>query len=121
MKHNTARYCMLLLLVCSMGFLKSWGQEKRTLGLQEAIDLSVKNSSQLKYSTAKIEEATGALREAIERRLPEASVSGSYLRLNNPNIDLKLKTNSGGGSGTGTSESPKASQAAYALANVSLP
>lgn len=120
MKHNTARRWAALLLLGSMGILKSWAQERHALTLQEAIDLSVKNSTQLKYSSAKIEEATAALREAVERKLPEASVSGSYLRLNSPNIDLKVKPTSNGG-GTGNGESPKPSQAAYGLANVSLP
>jgi outer membrane protein len=119
MKRNTVWRWALLLLLSSMGISKSWAQERRQLTLQETIDLSLKNSSQLKYSTAKIEEATGALREAVERKLPDAKVSGSYLRLNNPNINLKIKTGSGSGGGSG--ESPKASQAMYGLANVTLP
>ena len=98
----------------------SFAQEKRTLSLPEAIDLSIKNSKQLKSSTAKIEEATAALKEAVERKLPEAGVSGSYLRLNKPNIDVKTKTNNNGGGGT-TTESPKPSQAMYGIINVSMP
>lgn len=96
--------------------------QKQTLTLPQAIDLSIKNSKQLKGSAAKIEEATAALKEAVERRLPDASVSGSYLRLNNPNIDLKTKKdNSSGGGTTTTTESPKPSQAMYGIANVSMP
>ena len=49
-------------------------QEKKTLTLNEAIDLSIKNSHQLKNSQAKIEEATAALKEAVEKKLPDASV-----------------------------------------------
>ena len=97
-------------------------QDTRTLSLQDAINLSIKNSKQLKVSQAKIDEATGALREAVERKLPDGSVSGSYMRLNNPTVDLKLKTNNnnnGGGSGSGGSA--KVNQAAYALVNASLP
>ena len=119
MKHNTVWRWTLLLLLSSMGISKSWAQApQRQLNLQEAIDLSLKNSSQLKYSTAKIEEATGALREALDRRLPDAKVSGSYLRLTNPTLDLKIKT---GGSGGGSGETPKVNQAMYGLANASLP
>jgi outer membrane protein TolC len=95
-------------------------QEKKNLTLQEAIDFSIKNSKQLKGSEAKIEEAAAALKEAVQRRLPEANVSGSYLRLNKPNIDLKTKTN-GNGSGTNGDESPEPNQAMYGIANVSLP
>src|SRR5881275_2294643 len=101
MKHNTIWGWTLLLLVCSMGFSKSWAQQPRALKLQEAIELGLKNSNQLKYNTAKIEEATAALREAVDRKLPEATVSGSYLRLNHPYINLQPKSdpNPGGGGG----------------------
>src|SRR4051794_33022959 len=65
------------------------------LTLRQAIDLSVKNSKQLKNNRAKIDEATAAVREAKDRRLPDFKISGSYLRLNNPNVNFK--TSSGGG------------------------
>src|SRR5215216_2006020 len=90
-------------------------QEKTPLGLKEAIDLSIKNSKQLKISSAKIEEATAVLKEAVQRKLPDANVTGSYLRLNSANVDLK-KQNTNGGSG-----SPEISQALYGLVNASLP
>jgi outer membrane protein len=94
-------------------------QEKKTLTLNDAIDLSLQNSKQLKSSQAKIEEATAALRESIEKKLPNASVAGSYLRLNSANIDLKTKSNNSSG---GTSNPPpKVTQAMYGLLNVSLP
>ncbi|MET0392109.1 MAG: TolC family protein [Chitinophagaceae bacterium] len=104
-----------LLFACSL----AQAQDKRPLSLQEAIDLGVKNSHQLKSSQAKIDEATAALKEAVERRLPDAKISGSYMRLNSANIDLKTKDNSTGG-GTG-SEAPKVSQAMYGMLNLSLP
>jgi outer membrane protein len=120
MKHRrilmSAGWCLLFSLLMSCVF----AQEQKPLGLQEAIDLSLKNSKQLRSSQAKIQEATAALKEAVERRLPDASVSGSYLRLNSPNVDLKTKKDNTGG-GTTTTESPKPSQAMYGIANVSLP
>src|SRR5215212_4578283 len=92
-------------------------QERKAITLSEAIDLSIKNSKQLKISTAKIEEATATLKESENRRLPDASVSASYLRLGTANIDIKKQNNSGGSNG----ESPKVSQAAYGILNASLP
>src|SRR5215831_20603225 len=78
------------------------GQETRHLTLDEAIDLSVKNSKQLKGSEAKIEEATAALREAVERKLPDVKVQGAYMWLSSPNIDMQTKnTNTGNGNGNG--------------------
>lgn len=111
-----------IVIILSLLTLYTNAQEKKTLTLNEAIDLSLQNSKQLKNSQAKIEEATAALKEAQERKLPDAKVSGSYLRLSSGNFDLKTKNNnsSGGGSGTPT-ETPKVSQAIYGLLNVSLP
>ena len=96
-----------------------YGQERKTLTLTEAIDLSIQNSHQLKSSQAKIEEAAAAVKEAKEKKLPNAGVSGSYLRLNSPKIDMK--TQDGNGNSGSATESPKASQAMYGLLNVSLP
>ena len=95
------------------GILKA---QERPIGLNEAIDLSLKNSKQLKGSQAKIDEATAALREAVEKRLPDAKLTGSYLWLGTANIDLKTKNSSGNQNGT-----PKISQAMYGIVNASLP
>ena len=62
----------LSLIILSLLSLQVTAQEKKTLGLNEAIDLGIQNSKQLKNSQAKIEEATAALKEAVERRLPDA-------------------------------------------------
>jgi len=97
----------------------SQAQEKKTLSLAEAIDLSIKNSHALKNSQAKIEEATAALKEAVQKKLPDAGVSASYLRLTTANVDLKTKSNNNNG-GT-TNETPKVSQAMYGILNASLP
>lgn len=91
--------------------------EKRTLTLPDAIELSVKNSHQLKNSQAKIEEATAALKEAVEKKLPDAGVTGSYLRLTTANVDLKSSNSNGGNS----SSAPKVSQAMYGILNASMP
>lgn len=111
----------MVLLPCFLFlFLGGMAQESRKLTLQEAIDLSLKNSRQLKLSKAKIDEAVAATKEAIERRLPDASVSGSYLRVNKPHINIK--TASSGSSNDSNAIAPaNVTQAMYAIANVSFP
>ncbi|HEY9260634.1 TolC family protein, partial [Chitinophaga sp.] len=94
-------------------------QSVKPLSLNEAISLSIQNSKQLRVSHAKVDQATASLKEANERQLPDVSVSGSYLRLTQPNIDLKLKL--GDNSGGSATESPKVNQAAYGSANVAIP
>lgn len=114
MKSKLKILAMAGLLFCSA----IQAQEKKPLSLQEAVDLGIKNSKQLKGSEARIEQATGALKEAVEKKLPDVKVSGSYLRLNSANFKLKTKDDNGG---SGSGEAPNVSQAMYGLVNASLP
>jgi len=101
-------------------FLKA--QNVKPLSLKEAIDLSVKNSHQLKASVARNEQADAELKQAMDNRLPNAGISGSYLRLNNPGISLKTKTNGSGPDTSGNQNTvPSPNQALYGIANISYP
>ncbi len=96
----------------------------RNLSLQDAITMSIKHSGRLKIDEAKVEESAAALREAKDDRLPNAGVSGAYLRVNKPNVSLKTKlfgSSSDTTSGGSSSGSPSINQAIYGMANVSLP
>jgi outer membrane protein TolC len=94
------------------------GQTGTTLGMQQAIELGIKNSKQLKISQSKIQEAGAVLQEANDARLPNFNVSASYLRLSAANVDLKSSPNNGGS----TAAEPVApSQALYGIANLSMP
>ena len=117
MKHKFTRPACCFLILCLLGISFIKAQENtRTITLKEAINLSIANSNSLKNDSAKIREATAAVNEAAERRLPDASASGSYLYLPiQPHIKLKTGP-TGGGGGT-----PKVSQAMYGIFNVSLP
>ncbi len=93
-------------------------QNTKTLTLNQAIELSIKNSGQLKIDNAKVEEATGYRQEAWNNHLPDVKLSGSYLRLNSPTVDLKVKVGSGS---SGGSAPVKVDQAAYGILNASVP
>ncbi|HKG67953.1 MAG TPA: TolC family protein [Segetibacter sp.] len=121
MKHKFSLALVTLMAALTTVQTKSFGQITRQLTIKEAIDLSIKNSKQLKNSNARIEEATAALREAVQNKLPKLGISGSYLRLNNPHIDLKTKVNDSGGTGGTTQSTQNPSSALYGIANVSLP
>lgn len=97
-------------------------QQARRLSLNEAIELSIQNSGRLKIANARVEEAIAASHEARDRRLPDLKVSGAYMRLNNPTVDLKIKMGSQQGTGTGESAGGvKVEQAIYGMASASLP
>ena len=98
-----------------VGIANANAQEKKTLSLDEAVQLGIQNSKNLKIDAAKIEEATADLLEAKNRQLPELKVSGSYMYLPiKPNIDIKLPGVSGAGG-------PEVHQVLYGSANLSVP
>ena len=111
------RYIIIVTIFFSLLMMDANAQESKALTLNDAIALSIKNSKQLKLSKARIDEAVAATKEASEAKLPDASISGSYLRVTKP--DLKLKT--GGSDSAGGFSSPTVKQALYGSANVSLP
>ncbi len=97
-------------------------QDVKSLSLQETIDLSLKNSHLLKASLAKNDQAAAELRQALDNRLPNSSVSGSYLYLANPTIALKTKAFNGNPDTSGNKQGfPKVNQAMYGIVNLSLP
>ncbi|HMG82566.1 MAG TPA: TolC family protein [Ferruginibacter sp.] len=122
MRHNIIHIAAYTLITGLLGISNLQAQDTTKLTLQHAIELGIKNSKELKNSRAQVAVAAALTREAKNRQLPDASISGAYLYLPfNPNIDLKIKTGGGsGGSGSGGSL-PTVSQAMYGIANASLP
>lgn len=118
MKHRLVLSVFAMVLFCSLGY----SQQKRVLTLKEAIDLSVQNNKQLRINAARIKEATAATKEAEERKLPDVTVSGSYMRLNSAHVDIAKSGSSSGGSSSNTAGgTPNVSQAMYGIVNASLP
>src|SRR5690349_6022569 len=111
---------LLLILLLSANSL--YAQQPRQLSLQEALALSVDNSKSLKVSNAKVDQAIAELSEAKMRQYPDLKISGSYLRVNQPNVDLKVSLGNNSGSGEGSQASEvKVDQVAYGMATASVP
>ncbi|WP_429736730.1 TolC family protein, partial [Arachidicoccus sp.] len=92
------------------------------LNLREAIQLSLSNSKTLKMSSSKVEQAIAMQDEAKNNQLPDLKVSGAYLYLMQPKINIKL----GGGSNNSDSSSsgssfPNVHQALYGILSASMP
>ena len=126
MKSKTFSLAASLFFISIFHCSLSQGQDSTMrLTLQDAINLSIKNSKQLKVSQARIEEADAQYLQAKNNRLPNASVSGSYLRLTNPTINLKTNAfshaDTTGGAGGSSKNAVKVNQAFYGIANVSYP
>jgi len=112
LKFVVSTFSLLALITAT----KLQGQEARRITLQEAIDLSIANSHLLKNNSAKIDEAVAAVKQANEKKLPDFTISGSWLYLPIiPNISLKTNSSSGAGA------SPNVSQAMYTSTAISMP
>ncbi len=116
MKHKLTTVATFLAVLYLVSIQTVKAQDStRKITLKEAIDLSIANSHLLKNNKAKIDESIAATKEATERKLPDFSVSASYLYLPvRPQINLKSDTSGGGGG-------PKISQAMYGIVSASLP
>jgi len=120
MKRNI--FFLTTALVCAFGAARA--QDARRITLSEAVAQSLQSSKTLRASQARIQTAAAQLREAKDRRLPDLTVQGSYLRLNQPTLDLKvpLGAGSGGGSGEGgATSSTEINQAMFGIVNLSYP
>jgi len=115
MKHKFKSAKAGFVVLCLLGISSLQAQNSiRKIILKEAIDLSIANSHLIKNNKANIAEATAAVKEASERRLPDVSVTGSYVYLPvSPNITMKDAAPGAGG--------PKISQAIYGMMNASFP
>jgi outer membrane protein len=114
------RICFLRFLTASLLFICISGHAQdtgRKISLDEAIDLSIKNSKPLRAAHARVDQAAANTTISKQDQLPDLKVSGSYVRLTQPNIDMQYKSNSGGSAAAPIS----IDQAAYGIVNLSLP
>ena len=68
-----------ILMLLGLPLLSTAQSSIRKITAKEAVQLSLQNNKQLKIANATIAEATANVKEAEDRRLPEASVSAMYL------------------------------------------
>ncbi|ASK30090.1 transporter [Chryseobacterium sp. T16E-39] len=108
----------VIALALFVGIANINAQEKKQLSLDEAVQLGIQNSKNLKIDAAKIEEATADLLEAKNKQLPDLKISGQYMRLTNAKVDVKFLNESGSGGG-GSMASPKS--VFLGQANLSMP
>jgi outer membrane protein len=105
-----------LALVSSLLFShRGFAQDSaRKISLEEAIDLSIKNSKSLRASQARIQQASANTTISKQNQLPDLKISGSYLRVTQPNITQAHPPSTPG-------QPIDVNQAAYGLANLTLP
>src|SRR5450432_1014989 len=98
-------------LISQSGYSQDGG---RKISMEEAIDLSIKNSKTLRASHARIQQASASTTISKQNQLPDLKISGSYIRVTQPDI---VQAHPPSTPGTPIS----VNQAAYGIANLSLP
>ncbi|QEC73426.1 TolC family protein [Arachidicoccus ginsenosidivorans] len=100
----------------------------KNLSLSEAIELGLGHSKKLMLSDAAVEQAEASLQQSKDAKLPDLKLSGAYLYLAQPHLDIKLdlgdnSDDDAGSSDDGSSSSsfPKVHQAVYGMVSASLP
>jgi outer membrane protein len=102
------------LFLFSLGFAQDGA---RKISLEEAIVLSIKNNKPLRAAQARVDQAAANTTISKQNQLPDLKLSGSYLRLTQPDITM-YKSGGSGGSG---SQPIQVNQLAYGTVNLSLP
>lgn len=98
-------------------------QTSRPLSLQEAINLGLANSKKLKGAHTEVEQAQARVNQMKMNQLPDIKISGAYMRMTQPNINLDIPLGGGSDSAGGGKGMPdiKVNEVMYGMANASLP
>jgi outer membrane protein len=100
-------------------------QEKRQLSLDEAINLAVTKSTEASLADTRVSTAAMEVTNVKNNMYPDLSISGQYMRLNEPTV--KLRVPMGGndepaeGEGSGSTSSAKVNQLMFGQASLSMP
>src|SRR4029078_7090142 len=119
MKFKSNLFPWMLALCLSVSFRGISQDNVRNITLSEAINLSLQNSKVLRVSRARVDQAVANSTIAKQNQLTDLKVTGAYMWLPvQPNISTSLKSGNNGGQ---PSEPIKVTQAAYGIANLSVP
>lgn len=92
MKNKLANLSALLLL-SPLGLL---AQENKHLSLEEIIHMAANQSVEAKTADTKVLGRQLEVESAKSKQLPDAKLSGQYMAMTTPNVDLKLALGGGG-------------------------
>ncbi|WP_461533743.1 TolC family protein [Sinomicrobium sp.] len=90
----------LFFLLLAAWSIEVEAQEKKPLGLQEAIELALTNGDEAKIADEKVNAATSELKVTRNSQYPDLRASGQYMHLAEPNITgalLPVGDGNGGG------------------------
>lgn len=86
MKHRRFEILITAFALFLFQAINAHAQQTKALTLNEAIELSIKNSKQLQLSKARIAEAVAVTKQATQNRLPDASIGVNFMQLSNATV-----------------------------------
>lgn len=117
-----SRFLLILLLATAkIGSLKA---QERHLTLEEVVTMALQNSNASKIAESRVKVAEGELKTTKSLQYPDANISGQYMYLSNPDVELQFGQGSGASDGEDSGEGgdmPKVNQLMIGQANVSMP
>ncbi|GAA4443602.1 TolC family protein [Ravibacter arvi] len=84
------RFQVILLIVLASPLCEVAAQGTKSLSLAESIRLGLANSKTLKAADSKIVASDASVSDARMKQLPDLKVSGTYMQLLQPNVNLKF-------------------------------
>lgn len=111
----------MLLLTC----MAAQAQDKKTITLDEAITLATTKSNQAAIANTRVTTSGLEVANTKNNAYPDFKVSGQYMRLTQPNVNLRLPVNNNEPAEDGETEttntSPEVSRVIIGQATLSLP
>lgn len=84
---------MPLLLLFSV---EGYAQQKKEITLKEVLHLAYNKSNSSKVLDSKVKSAELAYESSKNSQLPESKITGTYMLMNSPTVDLKIPLGNGG-------------------------
>ncbi|AVR44001.1 TolC family protein [Christiangramia fulva] len=97
--------------------------QERDLSLQEAVELALTHSQEIKIAESQVNTAASQLKVTKDNIYPDFDISGQYAYLTNADVNLKINTGNGNSDNSSDQpgESPKVNQLMLGQANLNLP
>lgn len=80
-----------------IGSMKTFAQEAKEFSLDEVMRLAFHNSNQSQLLDSKVKSSELEYLSSKNNQLPDTKISGTYMLMNSPTVDLKLPISNGNG------------------------
>jgi outer membrane protein len=98
-----------------LGIFQGYSQEKKSITIEEAIQLAITQSTEAKLADTKVATKEFEMQAVKNKQYPDVKINGQYQRLTNADVDFKIGNSAQGGGG------PKVNQLMLGNAMATMP